>query len=590
MNGLNYLLQTNLYLLLFMGFYVLVLRNETFFRQNRFFLNTSIFLSFLIPFINSDWFRDLFITQKVREAAIMPSRMIYETVIVGIDEEASAPTAADLIFWTYVVGASLLTIRFLIRLAMLKSSLKTEKGSAFSFFKTLVVDRSMPKADTIIDHEKVHMRQWHSADIIFIELAAIINWFNPVMYLYKKEIRHIHEFIADEEAATLMQSKSDYALLLLSNTLGVDPVHLSNNFFNKSLLKRRIMMLHKNRSRSTGLWKYGFSAPLFMLMLIVSAATVQSEEVRPVAERILSPLTPETSEKIISALELNKPSRPDDIKPNDLVRVSETASATTPPDFASLKKHFMRTVKYPATARESRTQGFVVATFTVQNKEITGANIVRGLQTDANGEVLKTITSFRSSLEVPDDTYTLAVKYYFAGSNTPAEFVPDNKIKNYIGQIAVQAYHPDSTKKVSGANPTNAVGLNEVVVNDDNSIKDFASVEVLPEFEGGMNGWARYLQANLKYPQQARDKKTTGRVILAFVAEKDGTLSDIKVLRGLGDGLDEEAVRVVKNSPKWKPGLSNGRPARVAYTMPIFFQLAEKTDEKKPSEPVQPKP
>ena len=74
MNGLNYLLQTNLYLLLFMGFYVLVLRNETFFRQNRFFLNTSIFLSFLIPFINSDWFRDLFITQKVREAAIMPLR------------------------------------------------------------------------------------------------------------------------------------------------------------------------------------------------------------------------------------------------------------------------------------------------------------------------------------------------------------------------------------------------------------------------------------------------------------------------------------------------------------------------------------
>ncbi|MEJ7694326.1 M56 family metallopeptidase, partial [Daejeonella sp.] len=285
MNGLNYLLQTNLYLLLFMGFYVLVLRNETFFRQNRFFLNTSIFLSFLIPFINSDWFRDLFITQKVREAAIIPSQMIYETVIVGINEEASSLTAADAIFWIYTAGAAILTVRFLIRLALLKSNLTAAKGTAFSFFKTLVVDKDMPKIDTIIDHENVHMRQWHSADIIFIELAAIVNWFNPVMYLYKKEIRHIHEFIADEEASGLMQSKSDYALLLFSNTLGVDPFHLSNNFFNKSLLKRRVLMLHRTKSRSTRLWKYGFSAPLFMLMLIVSAATVQSEVIiRPVAE------------------------------------------------------------------------------------------------------------------------------------------------------------------------------------------------------------------------------------------------------------------------------------------------------------------
>ncbi|MBC7487017.1 MAG: hypothetical protein H7282_09740, partial [Cytophagaceae bacterium] len=244
MNGLNYLLQTNLYLLLFMGFYVLVLRKETFFRQNRFFLNTSIFLSFLIPFINSDWFRELFITQKVREAAIMPTQMMYDTIIVGVNEEALSLSVTDVIFWIYASGAIFLLLRFLIRLIFLKSKLKPEKGAAFSFFKMLVVDRNMPKAETVIGHEKVHMREWHSADIIFIELAAIVNWFNPVMYLYKKEIRHIHEFIADEEAARLMQSKSDYAMLLFSNTLGFDPLHLSNNFFNKSLLKRRILMLH----------------------------------------------------------------------------------------------------------------------------------------------------------------------------------------------------------------------------------------------------------------------------------------------------------------------------------------------------------
>lgn len=592
MNGLNYLLQTNLYLLLFMGFYVLVLRNETFFRQNRFFLNTSIFLSFLIPFINSDWFRDLIITHQVREVAIMPSQMIYETVIVGINEETSSVTAADAIFWIYTAGAIFLSIRFLLRLALLQLNLKAEKGTAFSFFKTLVVDKDLPKVETIIDHEKVHMRQWHSADILFIELAAIINWFNPVMYLYKKEIRHIHEFIADEEAAELMQSKSDYAMLLFSNTLGVDPLHLSNNFFNRSLLKRRIMMLHKTRSRSTGLWKYGFTAPLFMLMLIVSAATVQSEEVRPVAQTILSPLTPETSNEIIAALELDEPDQAEVKKPDPMLAIERPGLAAQP-DFTTLKRHFMRTAKYPAAARDNKIEGFVIATFKVQNKEITGANLLKGLQTDANGEVLRTLTTFRSALNVPDDTYTVAVKYMLSGSKFSEVYSPGSTIQNFIGQITVQAMNPDSTRvkyTTQGPDRVSHFQIEEVVVNSDESIKDFTSVEILPEFTGGMQGWGKYLASNLKYPQLARDNKITGRVILSFIVEKNGTLSDIKVLRGIGAGTDEEAVRVVKSSPNWKPGIVNGRPVRVAYTMPIFFQLnSEGSKEMVPDKPQPPK-
>ncbi len=114
----------------------------------------------------------------------------------------------------------------------------------------------------------------------------------------------------------------------------------------------------------------------------------------------------------------------------------------------------------------------------------------------------------------------------------------------------------------------------EVAVIEDNSIRDFASVEVLPEFAGGMAGWGKYLQKNLKYPPMARENNITGRVIMSFVVEKNGQLTDIKVLRGIGGGCDEEAKRVLANAPAWIPGIQNGRPVRVAYTMPIFFQLA----------------
>lgn len=111
---------------------------------------------------------------------------------------------------------------------------------------------------------------------------------------------------------------------------------------------------------------------------------------------------------------------------------------------------------------------------------------------------------------------------------------------------------------------------------EDNSIRDFASVEVMPEFPGGQSGWGKYLQQAMKYPPIARENNITGRVIVSFIVEKNGNLSDIRVLRGIGGGCDEEAVRVLKATPAWKPGMQNDRPVRVAYTMPIFFQLAAK--------------
>ena len=99
--------------------------------------------------------------------------------------------------------------------------------------------------------------------------------------------------------------------------------------------------------------------------------------------------------------------------------------------------------------------------------------------------------------------------------------------------------------------------------------------EVFPEPLGGANAWGKFLQKNLHYPPVARENGVQGKVIVSFVVEKDGHLSDIKVLRGIGSGCDEEAVRVLKLAPAWKPGRQNGQPVRVQYTIPINFQLAE---------------
>ena len=101
----------------------------------------------------------------------------------------------------------------------------------------------------------------------------------------------------------------------------------------------------------------------------------------------------------------------------------------------------------------------------------------------------------------------------------------------------------------------------------------FLSVEENPEFPGGPAKLLEYVQKNLKYPMMARESDIQGRVFVGFVVEKDGSISNVKVLRGIGGGCDEEAVRVVQSLPKFKPGKQRGNPVRVQYTLPIVFKL-----------------
>ncbi len=101
----------------------------------------------------------------------------------------------------------------------------------------------------------------------------------------------------------------------------------------------------------------------------------------------------------------------------------------------------------------------------------------------------------------------------------------------------------------------------------------FVVVEDEPEFPGGMEALYRYLASNINYPDEAKAEKIQGRVFVSFVIEKDGSVSNIKLLRDIGGGCGEEAVRVVAAMPRWKPGRQHGRRVRTQYNLPINFNL-----------------
>lgn len=116
---------------------------------------------------------------------------------------------------------------------------------------------------------------------------------------------------------------------------------------------------------------------------------------------------------------------------------------------------------------------------------------------------------------------------------------------------------------------TTATAQNKKTSND----KVFEKVENMPEFPGGEQAMMDFVAKNVQYPKEAMEKEISGRVLVGFIVEKDGSISETEVVKGIGGGCDEEAVRVIKAMPKWKPGKEKGKPVRVSYMMPFTFKL-----------------
>jgi periplasmic protein TonB len=127
---------------------------------------------------------------------------------------------------------------------------------------------------------------------------------------------------------------------------------------------------------------------------------------------------------------------------------------------------------------------------------------------------------------------------------------------------------------VKEATVVKEVAIKEVVIEEEKADAIFDVVETQPNPPGGMSGWNKYLSENLKYPTQARRMGVEGTVIVVFVINTDGSIQDVEVLRGIGGGCDEEAVKIVKSAPKWEPGKQRGRAVRTRMRLPIRFKLS----------------
>ncbi|SDX23418.1 M56 family metallopeptidase [Aequorivita viscosa] len=277
------ILQILVFQLLFLAVYDLFLKKETFFNLNRVYLLLTPILSIVLPYVSLD-----FLQQNIPQEYVIQ----LPAVILG---NTALEAGSDATFWLSTLNSlwiiGILATSFIFSLKLLKifklrvsGTRENIKGTSlillpetdlvFSLFNTIYLgkDISQENKASIIAHEKVHIQQKHSLDLLYFELLRIVFWFNPLVYMFQNRIATLHEYIADSEI-TRDKDKKQYYQNLLSEVFQTEQISFVNTFFKQSLIKKRIIMLQKSKSQKGAQVKYLLLLPIIFSMLFYTACS-----------------------------------------------------------------------------------------------------------------------------------------------------------------------------------------------------------------------------------------------------------------------------------------------------------------------------
>ena len=622
---LAYFLKINVAIALFYAFYRLFFHKDTFFHWRRMALLCFFAISMLYPLLNiQGWIKahepmvamaDLYATILLPEQVMTPTQ---ETVI---NWQEVIMQFAKIIYWS---GMLLLTARFFVQLGSIirlhfqcsKSKiqgvrvhlLKKETGP-FSFFHWIFIhpqSHTESEISEIITHEETHARQYHSVDVLFSEIMCIFCWFNPFIWLMKREVRGNLEYMADHRVLETGHDSKSYQYHLLGLAHHKAAANLSNSF-NVLPLKNRIKMMNKRRTKEIGRTKYLMFLPLAAILMIVSNIEMVARTTEKFAKEMMGQATEEVA---MQAETTDIPELPtEDIQGTTLPRdkqekeMAETQIKSVPdsvvfqvveemPDFPggmkALMDYLSKNVKYPAEAHAIGAQGRVIVSFTVKKDgSIADTKVERSVNPYLDKEAMRVIAAMpkwqpgKQRGEAVNVRFTVPVAFRLSDPPTPkAEEIKQSDLDEVVvGKQTNMSVKLDPDIKgleevvVVGYGPQEDSTPSAVGVKGENADQAFTVVETMPKFPEGQAGLMRYLARSIKYPVIAQKNKEQGRVIIQMIIGTDGSLSNVKVLRSVSPSLDAEAIRVVGNMPKWEPGMQKGQAVPVKYTLPITFRL-----------------
>ena len=518
--------------------YRLLFRNSNRLYFNRYFLLTSMLLALAMPLLGL--LSGLELPQMATLKQNLFGGALLNEVIVTSDGQPMLPevivttsTQSRFSVWQvlggiYLIGVGVMTLLFLIKLGKLimliirspkrKMSGCTavftgrEQGS-FSFFRYAIFPNENVDPD-IMRHEMSHISHHHSWDILFAEVMMILQWFNPFIYLYKKELQSLHEYQADRDVVATGVDKKNYMMLILQQCTAVDFSGMSNNF-SLILTKKRIKMITRNEKAKGLWWRLLATLPVLAVLLIANTKVAAQEK---------------KTENVFT------------IQFGDFELFNDDGTQMQLKDTVVYYEDGTYT-KFESSEAVDPFTGELRKTFTVKNYT------AEGMPNPNIDFTIREVEKHGDTMMYSMDPFTIS-----------GDIV--NKLKNKI--------MTDEDIDIE---------VTEVGCVDNDTV--YQIVEKMPQYRGGEEAMMKYVADNIKYPQEAKDKNISGRVFVSFVIEKDGSVNEVKVVRGIGGGCDEEAARVIKGMPKWEPGMQKGKPVRVNYMMPINFKLSD-TQPKQP--------
>ena len=600
-----YLLKVNVAFVLFYAFYRLFFYKDTFFKLRRAILLAFFGLALFYPLLNiQDWVRQ---QEPIADVIYMYSAMLPEAT-------AKADAAASVDWYGWLLGSlgfiywgivAFLCGRFLVQLSSILWLAHTSErvvihetpvyalrkaAGPFSFFRMVFLhpeSHSDKETDEILTHECTHVSQWHSIDVILSEMMCMACWFNPFVWLLKREVRHNLEYLADN---TVIQSGYDsksyqYHLLGLAHHQSVTTLY---NSFNVLHLKNRIMMMNKKRSPGIVRTKYLIFIPLVgILMLLSNIEAVARLTVRLANEATVSNamvtatgiLVDETGQPLIGASVVVKGGKERtitdkkgafslEVPANAILRCSyqgresqEVLAAdmtnnthlslssksremneqvftvvekmpSFPGGDAELLKYIATNIKYPKESQDNGEQGRVICPFIVgRDGSVNNPEVLRGVTPLLNEEAVRVINTMPRWNPGMQRGKAVAVKY-----TVPITF----RLKSPVEEAKEET---------------------------------LTVVDVMPQYPGGDRELLKFIAQSIKYPTDAQEAGVQGRVICSFVVDKKGNIVEPKIIRGIDPSLDAEALRVIGMMPRWTPGRQDGKAVRVLYTVPITFRL-----------------
>jgi len=536
--------------------YHIFLSRDTLYSRNRIFILLSLILSLILPLISI-------------ETRVPNDLQVFGRDLTGMAISGTIPAqeiAANnfsfnwknlllIIYITGLVAAGLKLMVETISLFMLivrkkkdeKNiiSLSDSKTSGFSAFGHIFIDKSLDpdEAEEIIRHEQKHLNRFHFFDILLAEILKIIQWFNPFVYLFDKSLRAVHEFQADEECLSSGIPVHSYQGLVMNQVFRSRIFNPSSSFSNPTLIKKRMIMMTKKRSKALANLKILLALPVLAVLLIIFSTC---------SEKIID------NETVI-----------DDVKPTATAAMSKSGEPEPfvvvevmpmfPGGDSALLAYLSLNTKYPETAKANNIQGRVIIRFCVtETGGVDLISVLKGVDPEIDKEairVVSTLPTFKPGKQ--------------GGKDVPVWYM-------------VPISFGLSDKSLMPPPPPPPPPATEVVIIDgikvekekgDGSSEPFVIVEEMPMFPGGDPAMLDYISNNVVYPGYAKANNISGKVILRFCVTEKGNVERATVLRGVHPSLDEEALRVVNTLPAFKPGKQKGKEVPVWYMVPVTFTL-----------------